>query len=132
MDPCGTPQEVSSKSESLFSVFPKNILSGRYYLNHFIVLSRNLIVLSFCNKISWSIVCKMSSVDQLVSFQLTNLRQTLLKFYLLRKTMIDLLNDYLQNLVDSYISSANKKAYVWSWITLSMIFENNGSNETGL
>ena len=56
----------------------------------------------------------MSSVDQLVSFQLTNLRQTLLKFYLLRKTMIDLLNDYLQNLVDSYISSANKKAYVWS------------------
>ena len=45
----------------------------------------------------------MPSVDQLISFELTNLRQTLLKFYLLRKTSIDLLNDYLENLIDSYI-----------------------------
>ena len=45
----------------------------------------------------------MPSVDQLISFQLTNLRQTLLKLYLLRKTNIDLLNDYLENLTDSYI-----------------------------
>ena len=45
----------------------------------------------------------MPSVDQLISFQLTNLRQTLLKFYLLRKTSIDLLNDYLKNLIESYI-----------------------------
>ena len=45
----------------------------------------------------------MPSVDQLISFQLTNLRQTLLKLYLLRQTNIDLLNDYLKNLIDSYI-----------------------------
>ena len=45
----------------------------------------------------------MPSVDQLISFQLTNLRQTLLKFYQLRKTNIDLLNDYLENLIDSYL-----------------------------
>ena len=56
MDPCGTPQEISPKSESLFSIFTRNILSERYDLNHFIVLSENLIALSFCNKISWSIV----------------------------------------------------------------------------
>ena len=42
----------------------------------------------------------MPSVDQLMSFQLTNLRQTLLKLYLLRKTNIGLLNDYLKNLID--------------------------------
>ena len=46
----------------------------------------------------------MPSVDQLISFQLTNLRQILLKFYLLRKTSIDLLNDYLKNLIESYIT----------------------------
>ena len=45
----------------------------------------------------------MPSVDQLISIQLTNLRQTLLKLYLLRKTNIDLLNNYLENLIDSYI-----------------------------
>ena len=45
----------------------------------------------------------MPSVDQLVSFQLKNLRQTFLKLYLLRKTTIDLFNDYLENLIDSYI-----------------------------
>ena len=45
----------------------------------------------------------MLSVDQLISFQLTNLHQTLLKLYLLRKANIDLLNDYLKNLIDSYI-----------------------------
>ena len=45
----------------------------------------------------------MRYVDQLILFQLTILRQTLLKLYLLRKTNIDLLNDYLENLIDSYI-----------------------------
>ena len=45
----------------------------------------------------------MSSVDQLISFQLTNLHQTLLKLYLLQKTNIDFLNNYLENLNDSYI-----------------------------
>ena len=45
----------------------------------------------------------MRYVDQLILFQLTNLRQTLLKLYLLRKTNTDLLNDYLENLIDSYI-----------------------------
>ena len=46
----------------------------------------------------------MPSVDPLISFELTNLRQTLLKLYRLRKTNIDLLNDYLQNLIDSYVT----------------------------
>ena len=45
----------------------------------------------------------MPSVDQVISFQSTNLRQTLLILYLLRKTNIDLLNDYLEHLIDSYI-----------------------------
>ena len=45
----------------------------------------------------------MPSVDQLISFQLTNLCQNLLKLYLLRKTDIDLLNHYLENHIDSYI-----------------------------
>ena len=45
----------------------------------------------------------MPSVDQLILFQLTNLCQTFLKLYLLRKTNIELLNDYLENLTDSYI-----------------------------
>ena len=56
MDPCGTPQEISPKSKSLFSIFTRNVLSERYDLNHFIVISENLIALSFCNKFSWSIV----------------------------------------------------------------------------
>ena len=45
----------------------------------------------------------MPSVDQLISIQLRNHGQTILKLYLLRKTDIDLLNDYLENLIDSYI-----------------------------
>ena len=58
MDPCGTPQKISPKSESLFSIFTRNIFSERYDLNHIIVLSENLIALSFSNKISWFIVSK--------------------------------------------------------------------------
>ena len=45
----------------------------------------------------------MPSVDELILFQLTDLRETFLKFYLLRNTNIDLLNDYLENLIDSYM-----------------------------
>ena len=45
----------------------------------------------------------MPSVDQLISFQLKNLCQAILKVYLLRKTNIDLLNDYLKKLIDIYI-----------------------------
>ena len=45
----------------------------------------------------------MSSVDKLISFQLIDLRETLLKLYLLRNRNIDLLNDYLENLIDNYI-----------------------------
>ena len=56
----------------------------------------------------------MPSVDQLISFQLTNHRQTTLKLYLLRKTNIDLLSYYLENLIDSYISSSDRKTFVWS------------------
>ena len=53
MDLCGTPKKVFPKLESLFSVFTGNILSGRYDLNHFTVLSENFIALSFCKKISY-------------------------------------------------------------------------------
>ena len=52
MDPCGTWQETFPKSESLFSIFTRNILSKRYDLNHLIVLSENLIALRFYEKIS--------------------------------------------------------------------------------
>ena len=45
----------------------------------------------------------MPSADQLISFQLTNLRQNLLNLYLVRKAKIDLFNDYLENLIDSYV-----------------------------
>ena len=31
-----------------------------------------------------------------------------------KKDNIHLLNDYLENLIDSYISSSDKKAFVWS------------------
>ena len=58
--------------------------------HHFIVLSENLI----------DLFGQMSSVDQLISSQLTN-HQTLLKLYQLRKTNIDLKNNYLRILNDS-------------------------------
>ena len=76
----------------------------------------------------------MSSVDQLISFQLRNLRQILLKFYLLRKANIDLLNDYLENLIDSYIIYLHpiKINLFWSLIPILMISEIDGSNEIGL
>ena len=101
MDPCGTPQEISPKSESFFT---RNILSERYDLNHFMVLSENLIGLSFCNKISWSVVSNAfcRSINISVNKPSSNPCQTLLKFYLLGKTNIDLLNDNLENLIDSY------------------------------
>ena len=41
MDPCGTTKEISTKSESLFSIFARNIISERYDLNHFLVPSEN-------------------------------------------------------------------------------------------
>ena len=56
MDPCCNPQEIFPRSESLFSIFTRNFLLERYDLNHFIVLSENLIALTFGNKISWSVV----------------------------------------------------------------------------
>ena len=50
------PVRNLSKVKSLFSIFVRNIFSERYDLNHFMVLSENVTTLSFCNKISWSIV----------------------------------------------------------------------------
>ena len=70
MDLCGTSQEIFPKSESLFAIFTRNILSKRYDLNHFIVLS----ILSFFNQILWSIA------SNALSFQLTNLRQICVKY----------------------------------------------------
>ena len=51
-------------------------------------------------------VDQLSSLDHSIpscrSFHLTNHRQTILKLYLLRKKNIVSLNDYLENLIDSY------------------------------
>ena len=94
MDPCDTPQEILPKWESLFSIFTKNILSERCDLNHFIVLLENLMVLRFCNKISCSIVS--NAFCKSIKFHLAKLHQALLKRYQLRKTNINLLNDYLK------------------------------------
>ena len=58
MDPCGTLQDIFPKSDSLFSIFARNILGKRYDLNHLTVPSENLIALICCNKILWSIVSK--------------------------------------------------------------------------
>ena len=52
MEPCVTPQETFPKSESLVSIFTRNILSKRYDLSNYRVLSENLIGLSLCNKVS--------------------------------------------------------------------------------
>ena len=46
-DPCDIPQKIFPKSESLFSIFTRNISSGRYDVNNFTVVSENLISLSF-------------------------------------------------------------------------------------
>ena len=45
----------------------------------------------------------MPSVYKLILFQLTDLCQIRLKLYQLRETNKDLLNDCLENLIDSYI-----------------------------
>ena len=47
-------------------------------------------------------LCQMPFVNQLISFQLLNHHQTRLKLKLLVKTNIDLLNDYLENLIDNF------------------------------
>ena len=57
-------QEIFLKSESLFSIFTRVMLSERYDLNHFIVLFENLIGLSFRKKTSHDLLCQMPSVDQ--------------------------------------------------------------------
>ena len=133
MDPCGTSQEISPKLQNLFSIFTRNILSERYDLNHFIVLSENLIALSFCNKISWSIVsnafCRSINIIPVKKplsshFKSLSIKKDKHRFveWLPQKT-----DWYLYN-----ISSSDKKAFAWSWITLSMIFKIDRSNEIGL
>ena len=133
MDPCGTSQEISPKLQNLFSIFTRNILSERYDLNHFIVLSENLIALSFCNKISWSIVsnafCRSINIIPVKKplsshFKSLSVKKDKHRFveWLPQKT-----DWYLYN-----ISSSDKKAFAWSWITLSMIFKIDRSNEIGL
>ena len=42
------------------------------------------------------------------------------------------MNDYLGNLIDSYISSSHRKTFVCSRITLSMIFQTDAGNKIGL
>ena len=133
MDPCGTPQEISPKSESLFSIFTRNIFSERYDLNHFIVLSENLIALGFCNKVTWSIVpntfCRSINVIP-VNKPLSNP----FKILSVKKDKHRLV-EWLPRKPDWWlynISSSDKKAFVWSWIILSMIFEIDGRNDIGL
>ena len=133
MDPCGTSQEISPKLQNLFSIFTRNILSERYDLNHFTVLSENLIALSFCNKISWSIVsnafCRSINIIPVKKplsshFKSLSVKKDKHRFveWLPQKT-----DWYLYN-----ISSSDKKAFAWSWITLSVIFKIDRSNEIGL
>ena len=38
------PQKIFLKSKNLFSIFTRDILSERYYLNYFIVLPENLMI----------------------------------------------------------------------------------------
>ena len=85
MNRSGTPQEISPKSESLFPIFTRNILPERYDLNYFIVLSKKLIALRFCNKISWSMVSNVfcRSINIIPVDKPSN---PFLKCYLLRKT----------------------------------------------
>ena len=52
MDPCGTLQEVRKFAFNIY----KKYLFRKIWFKPFIVLSENLIALSFCNKISWSIM----------------------------------------------------------------------------
>ena len=66
------------------------------------VLPEKLLLHIFVTK-SHDPFCRMPSVDQFISFQLTNHCKTLLKLHLLRKTNVDLYNDYIKNLIDSYI-----------------------------
>ena len=127
MDPCGTPQEIFPKWESLFSIFTKNILSERCNLNHFIVLLENLMVLRFCNKISCSIVsnafCK--SINKI---PVSKTSSSPFKTLSVKKDK----HKFVEWLPQNLISLSERKPFVWSWITLSMIFENDGSNEIGL
>ena len=94
---------------------------------NFLVISENLVTLHFCNRISWSIVSNdfCRSIIISVNKPLSNPFKSL-------KAKIHLLNNYLQNPINSYLSSSDRKVFVWSWITLSIIFEVDESNENGL
>ena len=48
------------------------------------------------------------------------------------KPKIHLLNNYFQNPIDSYLSSCDRKVFVWLRITLSIIFEIDESNDNGM
>ena len=62
MDPCGTTKEIFPNSESLFSIFTRNILLEKNDLNQLIVLYNNLINLYFCEKKSHNLLCQMSFI----------------------------------------------------------------------
>ena len=128
MDPSGTPQEIFLKSEILFSVFARNILSERKNLNRFISAFWETYCFTFSVTKSYYQFCQMPSVDQLISFQLTNHRQTLLK---LRKGKLRLV-EWLPRKHDwelYNIASSDRNTFVCSQISLSMFFKIDGSNE---
>ncbi len=58
IDPCGTPVSISNFSDT-FPWKPVHwFLSSRYDLNHLILSSEHLFILSLCNNIWWSIRSK--------------------------------------------------------------------------
>ena len=132
--PLQYPTRYVSKVIKFFSIFIKNIHSERYDLNHFIRLSVNLITLSFCSKIPSCIVPNAfyRSINIIPVNKPSSKPFKTLSVYLLNKTNIDLLNEYIKTLIGSHMSSSNNKAFVSSGITLSMIFITDGSNEIGL
>ena len=129
--PLQYPTRYVSKVIKFFSIFIKNIHSERYDLNHFIRLSVNLITLSFCSKIPSCIVPNAfyRSINIIPVNKPSSKPFKTLSVYLLNKTNIDLLNDYIKTLIGSHMSSPNNKAFVSPGITLSMIFITDGSNE---
>ena len=106
--PCSIPQEPFLKSESLLSILRNYVCSERLDSNHCIFHFQNLIALGFCSMISWSIKSK-AFWSWLKLFQLTNRGQTLLTFYLLKRTNKDLLNDLLESLISNCIIYFNLK-----------------------
>ena len=105
-------------------IFTRNILLERCDLNHVIVLLENLTALSFGSKISWSIVSK----DFCRSIIITPVNKPSPNYFKTLSVKDDKHRfvEWLPQKPDwclYNISSSDRKAFVWSWMTLSRIFE---------